>query len=253
MKGKYRVSVQNKKIKYDFEIRRNITIIRGDSATGKTTLIDMIREYDENGEDRGIELVCEKTCSVLEGRNWKERLSLMENSILFIDEGNAFVASKDFAKEIHNSTNYYVIVTRESLPALPYSVNEIYGIKNSGKYGHLKQTYNEMYNIYNMDSLKSDLKPEVVITEDSNSGYQFFENVCKEHIKDSELKDILREPWIFIDSEKHASWERFFTTILTERTENTYLRYNKKNLNPVYLHDNIKNKILNIVDQIQFS
>ena len=105
MKGKYRVSVQNKKIKYDFEIRRNITIIRGDSATGKTTLIDMIREYDENGED----------------------------------------------------------------------------------------------------------------------------------------------------SEKHASWERFFTTILTERTENTYLRYNKKNLNPVYLHDNIKNKILNIVDQIQFS
>ena len=321
MKGKYRVSVQNKKIKYDFEIRRNITIIRGDSATGKTTLIDMIREYDENGEDSGIELVCEKTCSVLEGRNWKERLSLMENSILFIDEGNAFVASKDFAKEIHNSTNYYVIVTRESLPALPYSVNEIYGIKNSGKYGHLKQTYNEMYNIYNMDSLKSDLKPEVVITEDSNSGYQFFENVCKEHnlechsaygksnifhmleeqkqkeilviadgaafgpemekvmrlvqikknialylpesfewiilktdiIKDSELKDILREPWIFIDSEKHASWERFFTTILTERTENTYLRYNKKNLNPVYLHDNIKNKILNIVDQIQFS
>ena len=60
MKGKYRVSVQNKKIKYDFEIRRNITIIRGDSATGKTTLIDMIREYDENVEDRGIELVCEK-------------------------------------------------------------------------------------------------------------------------------------------------------------------------------------------------
>lgn len=34
MKGKYRIIVENKKIKYDFEIRRNITIIKGDSATG---------------------------------------------------------------------------------------------------------------------------------------------------------------------------------------------------------------------------
>ncbi|MDE5892733.1 MAG: Fis family transcriptional regulator, partial [Acetatifactor sp.] len=38
MKGKYRVIVENKNIKYDFEIKRNITIIKGDSATGKTAL-----------------------------------------------------------------------------------------------------------------------------------------------------------------------------------------------------------------------
>lgn len=50
MKGKYKISIQNKKIKYEFEIRRNISIIRGDSATGKTTLVDMVREYYENGE-----------------------------------------------------------------------------------------------------------------------------------------------------------------------------------------------------------
>lgn len=147
MKGKYRIIVQNKKIKYDFEVKRNITIIRGDSATGKTALVDMIRENYENGEDSGIELSCERTCTVLEGRNWKERLKLLQNCIVFIDEGNAFVASTDFAKEIQDSTNYYVIVTRESLSALPYGAEEIYGIRNSGKYGHLKQTYNEMYHI----------------------------------------------------------------------------------------------------------
>lgn len=38
MRGTYRVSVQNKRIWYDFEIKRNITIIRGDSATGNTAL-----------------------------------------------------------------------------------------------------------------------------------------------------------------------------------------------------------------------
>ena len=47
MKGRYRIVVKNSSVRYDFEIRRNITIIKGDSATGKTTLVDMIREYYE--------------------------------------------------------------------------------------------------------------------------------------------------------------------------------------------------------------
>ena len=42
MKGKYHVIVQNKRLRYEFDIKRNITIIRGDSATGKTTLYDYI-------------------------------------------------------------------------------------------------------------------------------------------------------------------------------------------------------------------
>ena len=50
MKGSHKIIVQNKRIRYDFEIRRNITVIRGDSATGKTALVDMIREHYENGE-----------------------------------------------------------------------------------------------------------------------------------------------------------------------------------------------------------
>ena len=45
MKGKHRVVVSTKRLKYDFEIRRNLTIIRGDSATGKTTLVEMIQDY----------------------------------------------------------------------------------------------------------------------------------------------------------------------------------------------------------------
>ena len=40
MKGKHRVVVSTKRLRYDFELRRNLTIIRGDSATGKTTLVD---------------------------------------------------------------------------------------------------------------------------------------------------------------------------------------------------------------------
>jgi hypothetical protein len=35
MKGKYHVIVQNKRLRHEFDIKRNITIIRGDSATRK--------------------------------------------------------------------------------------------------------------------------------------------------------------------------------------------------------------------------
>ena len=58
-----------------------------------------------------------------------------------------------------------MIASRESLPSLPYSVEEIYGIKTSGKYGTLKQSYHEFYRIYGADTYKGSVNPETVITE----------------------------------------------------------------------------------------
>lgn len=181
MKGMHRVIVQNKRIRYDFEIRRNITVVRGDSATGKTALVDMIREHYENGEASAIELICDKECTVLDGRTWAGQLSMMKDSIVFIDEGNDFVMGDAFASAIQNTDNYYVIVTREGIPSLPYSVDEIYGIRDSGKYGTLKRTYNEFYHLYYLRDNNPVIRPDRLITEDSNSGFQFFQGVCKKN------------------------------------------------------------------------
>lgn len=148
MKGSYQISVSNGKVKYDFLIRRNLTIIRGNSATGKTTLVEMIREYYDSGENSGITLQCNRVCRVLSGRDWKILLDATHESIVFIDEDNDFVFTNEFSEAVRNSDNYYVIVTRESLPNLPYSVDEIYGIRNSGYYAGLKQVHNEFYHIY---------------------------------------------------------------------------------------------------------
>ena len=174
MKGSYRIIVQNSVVRYDFEIRRNITVIKGDSAIGKTTLIEMIAEYYENGISSGIELKCEKICSVLAGRDWKPLLETMHERIVFIDEGNAFVLSTEFAKALEKSDNYYVIVAREGLVSLPYSVDEIYGIRESGKYALLKQTYNELYHIYGERDYTKPVEPAKVILEDSNAGVAVF-------------------------------------------------------------------------------
>lgn len=181
MKGKHRITVSTKRLKYDFELRRNLTIVRGDSATGKTTLVDMVREFASNPSGTPVELVCDKKCYVIEGALWKEQLSGISDSIVFIDEGNEFIKTVNFAEEIQKTDNYYVIVTREALPSLPYSVEEIYGIRTFGKYGTLKQSYHEFYRLYGADSYENDVEPDIIITEDSNSGYQFLAHVCQEN------------------------------------------------------------------------
>lgn len=183
MKGSYEIRVRNRTMAYHFTVYRNITILQGNSATGKTTLVDMIREHEMQGEDSAVTVNCKCPCMVVEGNTWKRQLEEIEDSIVFIDEGNRFTASREFADMIAKSSNYYVIVTRVPLYALPYSVGEIYGIRSTGKYGELTPVYHEMFRIYTSEESKTTSDDgQTLIAEDSNSGYQFFSGVCKEKI-----------------------------------------------------------------------
>lgn len=179
MKGSFNVSVSNKKVKYDFNIRRNITLLRGDSASGKTTLINMIDAYYNEGKNSGVKITCEKECVVLKGKNWERDLSDIKNSIVFIDEGSKFTSSHDFAREIQGTDNYYVIITRRDLDSLPYSVSEIYGMRTNGKKIEGAPIYNEMYMLYGQNITSSEVRPDVIMTEDSNAGNDFFVTVCE--------------------------------------------------------------------------
>ena len=183
MKGKYSVFVQNNRLRYEFTISRNITIIRGDSATGKTTLLDLLNAYDRDGDSSGVLVKCDVPCVVIGGQRWEENLQFIHNSIVFIDECNRFVKSEDFAVRVKESDNYFVIVTRDDLPNLPYSVKEIYGIRESGKYAGLKQVYNEFYCLYGEVADAELAQESLVIAEDSNAGFEFFSGLCDEKIE----------------------------------------------------------------------
>ncbi len=50
-----------------------------------------------------MELTCDKKCYVLEGSLWKEQLSAMQDSIVFIDEGNEFIKTVEFADTIQKN------------------------------------------------------------------------------------------------------------------------------------------------------
>ena len=174
MVGKHRIIVQNRSVHYEFDIKRNITIIQGDSATGKTTLIDLLRAYDNFGEDSGVSVSCDVPCRVLEGRDWEMIIRNNPGVIFFTDEENAFIHTREFAHAIRNTDNYYVLITRENLYELPISVDEIYGIHSSGKYHDTQRVYQQFYRIYSPDS-EYPVKVEKLIVEDTNAGYEFFE------------------------------------------------------------------------------
>ena len=57
MTGKHKIIVKNNRLYYELEIEEKITIIRGDSATGKTTLIDMIWQARHYEDSSGIEIL----------------------------------------------------------------------------------------------------------------------------------------------------------------------------------------------------
>lgn len=182
MRGKYEVIVKNNRLHYELEIRRNITILKGDSATGKTTLINMIRQFANLGRASGIDVVCDAPCRVLEGPDWELILRNASGNIFFIDEENLFIRTQQFARAVREADNYFVLITRESLSNLPYSVEEIYGLYSSGKYQNTKRIYQQLYRIYPVpDPGLLPLKPERILVEDSNSGYEFLRAVSAEN------------------------------------------------------------------------
>ncbi len=180
MKNKHHIVVETERLKYEFDIRRNITVILGDSATGKTTLVQLLETYSRYGKDSGVRLQSDVPCVVFGGDAslWKVAMETYQGSIVFIDEDYSFIYSKEFADVIQDTSNYYVLITRQPLYNLPYSVKEIYGIRTTGKYHYPEKIYNEFYRIYEDTDEKSS-KDVIVMVEDSKSGYQFFSSVCK--------------------------------------------------------------------------
>ena len=156
MKGTHTVVVERAKVKYTLTFKRNISFIRGNSGTGKTTLISMIRDYNDRGPESGVALSCDVPCETLSGRRWERELSIIEDSIVFLDEGNEFIYSKDFAKAVNGSSNYFVLISRRDANELPYRVDEILKLVN---------TTSKTINVR-----KSDRR--------FYSGYQFYDALC---------------------------------------------------------------------------
>ena len=178
MKGRYKFEVRSKKVIFRFEIKRNITIIKGDSASGKTTLLNMMYEYLLNGRESGFIVSTNAKYYVylrdVPGRSWKEMFEPLKKTIIFVEENNNFIFSQEFAEYALASGNYFVFVSRAPLKMLPYSIHEIYEIKTRKKQADMRQVLCDFEELYSNFPNINNNKMSLVVTEDSNSGFTFY-------------------------------------------------------------------------------
>ncbi len=174
MTGKYDVFLQGKSVYYNFTVKRKYTVIRGNSATGKSTLVELIRN-----QRRGSIVKCDVPVRVIPEDGYQDYLRNTSGYIIVIDESFEQLGessfSHDFEKLLMNSDNYFIIITRKKLSGIPYSVKEIYKLSTREKYLNNCRYESTFSNIY--VDVDDTFTPDILVTEDSNSGYQFFKRV----------------------------------------------------------------------------
>ncbi len=67
-----------------------------------------------------------------------------------------------------------------------------------------------------------------------------------------EVQEILEAPEEWIESQEYFSWERYFTKLLIQESQETFLKYNKNKINRNYLHEKSKKLILEQITGIKF-
>ena len=149
---------------------------------------------------------CDVPVKALYETGYKYELENENGNIYVIDEDFSALKSKEFAAAVLKLQNCFILITRESLPGIPYSYKEIYHIKTSGKFHFLERTYPD---------------------------YEVFED--KEKMI-TEVELVLERPEEVVDT-NYASIEQYCADLLTDITRNTEAQYAKSKLNECYVNN----------------
>lgn len=171
MKGKHIVSITSRRAEYRLELERKITVIKGKSGTGKSSVIRLVSDYLELGKDSGIKVTVSLSTRLLvltNSSDWDTVMPSLRNTIIFFDEDVRYIYTEAFQKALWTADCYAVIISRSGqFTGLPFAVSSIYELvtERNGK-----NTITSMYHLYEEKHKRNDF--DLVVTEDSNSGYE---------------------------------------------------------------------------------
>lgn len=172
-------------LQWFIELKRRITIVRGDSGIGKSELVRIIVSPPV-----GVEVKTTLDCVIADNSNWDAVLGGTVNSIIILDDIE-IVSSSRFAKKVketEKNQNYFLIIGREQLGEqslyednlykLSYSVDSVlrFVISEDGK----KHYTEPFFNFHKIDV--NDLKIRNLLIEDSVDGFEFFRHLLRDNV-----------------------------------------------------------------------
>ena len=124
MIGTYTVSLAAKRVEFFLELKKNITVIAGNSGSGKTTFVNLLDTHMRS--PRSVLLMCDVPVIHLIEQNWAGTLRSISNSIVVLDADDRFVIDEGetFSDIVKNTDNYFVIMSRNPLNFLPDNIKE---------------------------------------------------------------------------------------------------------------------------------
>jgi hypothetical protein len=169
---KINFSLRDNNNTYSFKtvLTDKITVLRGKSATGKTTLIKTLSRDIEQGY---LHTTCDKPCVVVTKAMKRDGLKLFgerKGNVFLMDESVHGRSDDGLTYAIAQSDNYFVILSRHDAPKISFDMRQIYSLDCTKKQWTTKPLYDFQ--------AKFD-KPDLVITEDSRAGLRFFKALLK--------------------------------------------------------------------------
>lgn len=154
----------NNKVEYHIRIASRVTIICGDSATGKTVMLEALCDQsDSQHDDRVIEY--RYTAGVPAITTLK---TYPEGSIVFMDEDTVkYLWKTDQLHTILDAHNYYVLITRLQAVDIPCSISDIYELQTVDGITKAVRRYPNFDKWYDANEY---------VCEDEVSGYMYWDN-----------------------------------------------------------------------------
>lgn len=114
-------------IDVDIKLRQKITVLGGNSATGKTYIFNIIKAYSTEEEINNI--LCLNINDFGAG-NMLQRIKEVSNGIILIDQADDTLKDEEINKAILTDDNYYILMGRNLLVNKRYSEKAAPKIEN---------------------------------------------------------------------------------------------------------------------------
>lgn len=189
MTGRYEIILteRNHNLTYRLVLDRQVTILKGNSGTGKSTLFNLLeRLIKTEGTDNSLHCNMIEKFNTLAPKDWEWQIRRSHNMIFIADEyDTSIVVTKAFAEAVTHSDNYFLIISRSGcLSYLTYSVNSVYEFQATKDGDGTIDSFTRRY-----VNKSQSIVPDYVVTEDEKAGYQMYANILNCPVISAKGKD----------------------------------------------------------------